>query len=137
MESEAGSAGSAKKTTDQETAQKQRESCRLDDNDIEVLREKFPFLKQLSTNYIKGLTPSELLNMEKASMKRGEHERVKDAEDHLTSNWTDLGITTTKVIAGLDDRWAKLHNGWISSHLHLRHGISGTGRLHHSEGCKI
>jgi hypothetical protein len=60
MESEAGSAGSAKKTTDNETVQKQT-TCRLDDNDIEVLREKFPFLKQLSTNYIKGLTPSELL----------------------------------------------------------------------------
>jgi hypothetical protein len=111
MESEVGSAGSAKKTTDQEPAQKQKDSCRLDDNDIEVLREKFPFLKQLSTNYIKGLTPRELLNMEKASIKRGEHERFKDAEDRLTSNWIDLGITTAKVMAGLDDRWAKLRNG--------------------------
>ena len=96
MESEAGSAGSAKKTTDNETGQKQT-TCRLDDNDIEVLREKFPFLKQLSTNYIKGLTPSELLNMEKASMKRGEQERFKDAEDRLTTNRIDLGIATAKV----------------------------------------
>jgi hypothetical protein len=110
MESEAGSAGSAKKTTDNETVQKQT-TCRLDDNDIEVLREKFPFLKQLSTNYIKGLTPSELLNMEKASMKRGEQERFKDAEDRLTTNRIDLGIATAKVMAGVDDRWAKLHNG--------------------------
>jgi hypothetical protein len=49
MESEAGSAGSAKKTTDNEAGQKQT-TCRLDDNDIEVLREKFPFLRQLSTS---------------------------------------------------------------------------------------
>ncbi len=49
--------------------------------------------------------------MEKASMKRGEQERFKDAEDRLTTNRIDLGIATAKVMAGVDDRWAKLHNG--------------------------
>jgi hypothetical protein len=112
MKSKAGSAGAgtAKKTTDNDASQKQS-PCRLNDNDIEVLREKFPFLNQLSTNYVKGLTPSKLLNMEKASLKRGEQERFKDAEDRLTTNRIDLGITTAKVMAGVDDRWAKLHNG--------------------------
>ena len=84
---------------------------RMDNNDIEVLRSKFPFLRELSSNYIKGLTPSELLNMEKASVKRGEHERLKDAEDRLTSNRMDLGISATDVKAGTDDRWAILHDG--------------------------
>jgi hypothetical protein len=41
------------------------------DADIEVLRGKFPILRELSSGFIKGLTPTELMNLEKASMKRG------------------------------------------------------------------
>jgi hypothetical protein len=51
------------------------------------------------------------MNLEKASMKRGQAEKFKDAEDKLTSNRQDLGLTATDVKAGVDDRWARLHDG--------------------------
>jgi hypothetical protein len=51
------------------------------------------------------------MNLEKASMKRGQAEKFKDAEDKLTSNRQDLGLTATEVKAGIDDRWARLHDG--------------------------
>ena len=51
------------------------------------------------------------MNLEKASMKRGQAEKFKDAEDKLTSNRQDLGLTATDVKAGIDDRWARLHDG--------------------------
>jgi hypothetical protein len=52
----------------------------LTDADIEVLRGKFPILRELSSGFIKGLTPTELMNLEKASMKRGQAEKFKDAK---------------------------------------------------------
>ena len=44
-------------------------------------------------------------------MKRGQAEKFKDAEDKLTSNRQDLGLTATDEKAGIDDRWARLHDG--------------------------
>jgi hypothetical protein len=71
-EPEAGSSGSSQ--------------ALLMDADIEVLRGKFPILRELSSGFIKGLTPTELMNLEKASMKRGQAEKFKAAEDKLTNN---------------------------------------------------
>jgi hypothetical protein len=51
------------------------------------------------------------MNLEKASMKRGQAERFKDAEDKLTTNRQDLGLSATDVKAGVDDRWTRLHDG--------------------------
>ncbi len=44
-------------------------------------------------------------------MKRGQAERFKDAEDKLTTNRQDLGLSATDVKAGVDDRWTRLHDG--------------------------
>ena len=39
-----------------------KHSWQMDDTDIEELRNKFPCLHQLSTTYIRGLSPSEIIN---------------------------------------------------------------------------
>jgi len=78
--------GSSSKKTDDDQTKNTGGTAGLTDADIEVLRGKFPILRELSTGFIKGLTPTELMNLEKASMKRGQAERFKDAEDKLTTN---------------------------------------------------
>ena len=83
----------------------------LTDSDVDALRVRFPFLRELSTGYIKSLTPSELLSLEKASIKQREVEKNKDPGDKLTHNRMSLGVTAMDVKAGVDDRLAKLHEG--------------------------
>jgi len=84
---------------------------RLTDGDVDALRIRFPFLRELSTGYIKGLTPGELLSLEKASIKQREVDKKTDPEDKLTSNRMSLGISIIDVKAGVDDRLSKLHEG--------------------------
>jgi hypothetical protein len=81
----------------------------LSDADIEALRGRFPILADLSTGFIWGLSATELLSLERASFKQQESEKFKDAEDKLASNRVNLGLHSTEVKAGLDDRWARLH----------------------------
>ena len=103
--------GSSSKKNDDDQSKNSGGTAGLTDADIEVLRGKFPILRELSSGFIKGLTPTELMNLEKASMKRGQAERFKDAEDKLTTNRQDLGLSATDVKAGVDDRWTRLHDG--------------------------
>ena len=85
--------------------------AKLTDSDVDALRVHFPFLRELSTGYIKSLTPGELLCLEKASIKQREVEKNKDPEDKLTHNRMALGINTMDVKAGVDDWLSKLHEG--------------------------
>jgi hypothetical protein len=103
--------GSSSKKTDDDQSKNSSGPAGLTDANIEVLRGKFPILRELSSGFIKGLTPTELMNLEKASMKRGQAEQFKDAEDKLTTNRQDLGQSATDVKAGVDDRWTRLHDG--------------------------
>jgi len=88
-----------------------RNTTKLTDSDVDALRVRFPFLRELSTGYIKSLTPGELLSLEKASIKQREVEKNKDPEDKLTSNRMSLGISVMDVKAGVDDHLSKLHEG--------------------------
>ena len=81
----------------------------LSDADIETLRGKFPILAELSTGFIRGLSATELLTLERASFKQRESEKFRDAEEKLAANRVSLGLTSTEVKAGQDDRWSKLH----------------------------
>ncbi len=81
----------------------------LSDMDIETLRCRFPILAELSTGFIRGLSATELLSLERASFKQRESERFKDAEEKLATNRVNLGLSCAEVKAGQDDRWAKLH----------------------------
>jgi hypothetical protein len=82
----------------------------LSDTDIDTLRSKFPILAELSTGFIRGLSATELLSLERASFKQRESEKLKDAEEKLASNRVNLGLSCTEVRAGQDDRWARLHD---------------------------
>jgi hypothetical protein len=82
----------------------------LSDADIEALRGRFPILAELSTGFIRGLSATELLSLERASFKQRESEKFKDAEDKLASNRVNLGLHCSEVKAGQDDRWARLHD---------------------------
>jgi hypothetical protein len=82
----------------------------LSDADIDTLRSRFPILAELSTGFIRGLSATELLSLERASFKQRESEKLKDAEDKLASNRVNLGLSCTEVRAGQDDRWARLHD---------------------------
>jgi hypothetical protein len=64
--------GSSSKKSDDDQPKNNGGTAGLTNADIEVLRGKFPILRELSTGFIKGLTPTELMNLEKASMKRGQ-----------------------------------------------------------------
>lgn len=81
----------------------------LSDVDIEALCGRFLILAELSTVFIRGLSATELLSLERASFKQRESEKFKDAEDKLASNRVNLGLHSTEVKAGLDNRWARLH----------------------------
>jgi hypothetical protein len=72
----------------------------LSDADIEALRRRFPILAELSTGFIRGLSATELLSLERASFKQRESEKFKDAEDKLASNRVNLGLHCTEVKAG-------------------------------------
>jgi hypothetical protein len=82
----------------------------LSDADIDTLRSRFPILAELSTGFIRGLSATELLLLERASFKQRESEKLKDAEDKLASNRVNLGLSCTEVRAGQDDCWARLHD---------------------------
>jgi hypothetical protein len=82
----------------------------LSDADIDTLRARFPILAELSTGFIRGLSATELLSLERASFKQRESEKLKDAEEKLAANRVNLGLSCTEVRAGQDDRWARLHD---------------------------
>jgi hypothetical protein len=85
-------------------------STHLSDADIETLRGRFPILAELSTGFIRGLSATELLSLERASFKQRESEKFKDAEEKLASNRVNLGLHCTEIKAGQDDRWSRLHD---------------------------
>jgi hypothetical protein len=85
-------------------------SSHLSDADIKTLRGRFPILAELSTGFIRGLSATELLSLERASFKQRESEKFKDAEEKLASNRVNLGLHCTEIKAGQDDRWSRLHD---------------------------
>ncbi len=82
----------------------------LSDADIDTLRARFPILAELSTGFIRGLSATELLSLERASFKQRESEKLKDAEEKLAANRVNLGLSCTEVRAGQVHRWARLHD---------------------------
>jgi hypothetical protein len=115
--------GSSSKKSDDDQSKNSSRPAGLTDADIEVLRGKFPILRELSSGFIKGLTPTKLMNLEKASMKRGQAERFKDAEDKLTRKrqaW-DCQPRTSRLelmTGGLDFTTGGSSEGWDARRLH-------------------
>jgi hypothetical protein len=61
------------------------------------------------TGFIRGLSVTELLTLERVSFKGRDSEKFRDAEEKLASNRLNLGLTSVDVKAGHNDRWARLH----------------------------
>jgi hypothetical protein len=55
----------------------------LSDTEIESLRGRFPILAELSTGFIRGLSATELLTLERASFKQRESEKFRDTGEKL------------------------------------------------------
>ena len=79
--------------------------------DIELLKEKFPFLRDFSDEFLRANKPESLMKMEATNMKMKELDRQKDAEDRLASNRSALGTSPVLLKEGQDDRWTILHAG--------------------------
>jgi hypothetical protein len=63
----------------------------LSNNDLVVLRAKFPFLKDFRDDFIRADTPDCLIKLETANLKLKEAERTKDADDKLAHNRSNIG----------------------------------------------
>jgi hypothetical protein len=114
MEQEAARASASRDANAQQTVHRSADDSgirpsQLSDTDIETLRNRFPILAELSTGFIRGLSATELLSLERASFKQRESERYKDAEEKLATNRVNLGQACSEIKAGQDDRWSKLH----------------------------
>jgi len=83
----------------------------LEDGDIKALRDKFPFLKDFSDNFIRSTRYSELLKTETTAIKISEFEKGRAASSRLAVNRDKLQSTYTTVKEGKDNRWDKLHEG--------------------------
>jgi hypothetical protein len=82
----------------------------LSDAEVATMRDKIPFLREMSDGFIRSMPPQDLLKLESTSLRIREAERMKDAEDKLAANRASLGSRPKEVKAGLDDRWNILHD---------------------------
>ncbi len=79
--------------------------------DLQVLKLRFPRLKEFSDSFLRGRSMDELLKIESTSLKLKDAERRGDAEDKLAVNKQNLENNAIFVEGGKDDRWNLLHKG--------------------------
>ncbi len=79
-------------------------------NDLQVLKDKFPFLAMFSDTFLQNTPIADLLKMGTTEMKMSEIDRNKDSDDRLSSNKMALTTTFSNVEAGRDNRWNVLHS---------------------------
>jgi hypothetical protein len=85
-------------------------SSKISYQDLEVLKSRFPRLKEFSDAFLQARTMEELLKIESTSMKLKDAERKGDAEDKLFVNKQNLAANAVTVPSGKDDRWSILHS---------------------------
>jgi hypothetical protein len=79
----------------------------LSNNDLVVLRAKYPFLKDFRDDFIRADTPDCLIMLETANVQLKEAERTKDADDRLAHDRPNIGM----IGVDMDDRTTNLQNG--------------------------
>jgi hypothetical protein len=82
---------------------------RIGDSDLEILKSRFPRLREFSDNFLKSRTMEELLKIESTSIKVKEAERRGDAEERLSLNKQNLETNAVWIERAKDDRWSTLH----------------------------
>ncbi len=78
--------------------------------DLQVLKDKFPFLTEFSDSFLANTPLADLLKMGTTEMKLSVMDKGKDADDRLSSNKMALASTFTTVDSGKDNRWNTLHS---------------------------
>jgi hypothetical protein len=79
--------------------------------DLEVLKLRFPRLKEFSDSFLRGRSMEELLKIESTSLKIRDAERRGEAEDRLANNKQNLEASAVFVEGSRDDRCGTLHKG--------------------------
>ena len=79
------------------------------EEDLKILRKRFPFLKGFSESFLVNTPIEVLLKMGTTEMKMNELDRNKNSSNRLSDNKTALASTFTEVEAGNDNRWNVLH----------------------------
>jgi len=82
---------------------------RIGDSDLEILKSRFPRLREFSDNFLKSRTMEELLKIESTSIKVKDAERRGDAEERLSLNKQNLETNAVWIERAKDDRWSTLH----------------------------
>ncbi len=79
-------------------------------HDLQILKDKFPFLAMFSDTFLANTPIADLLKMGTTEMKMSEIDRNKDSDDKLSTNKMALASTFTTVVSGRDNRWNELHS---------------------------
>ncbi len=79
------------------------------EEDLRILRTRFPFLKDFSESFLMNTPMADLLKMGTTEMKMNELDRNKNSGNRLSDNKAALASTFTDVEAGRDNRWNVLH----------------------------
>jgi hypothetical protein len=82
----------------------------LEAQDLEILKMRFPRLREFSDQFLKARTMEEILKIESTSLKLKEAERKGDVEEKLAVNKQNLEACAVTVEKGKDDRWSSLHS---------------------------
>jgi len=94
-----------------EPKRKEAGKSSMSESDLAFLRKRFPFLADLSDEFVRSQPMGELLKMETTAIKMGLMEQSRDFEDRLASNKAALEANETTLKEGKDNRWSKLHDG--------------------------
>jgi len=82
---------------------------RISQEDLRVMRDKFPMLNDFSESFLQSRTLDELLRIESTSLRIRDAERAREAEERLAQNKSNLPTKFYEVKAGRDNRWSEIH----------------------------
>ncbi len=60
---------------------------KISQEDLRVMRDKFPMLNDFSEHFLQSRTLDELLRIESTSLRIRDAERAREAEERLAQNW--------------------------------------------------
>lgn len=91
------------------TAPRPNLNNRISAADTATLKQKFPFLKDYSDEYVQTTPLEAMIRAETTAFKLKEMERGACMDDTLANNRDNLVSTLITVLAGYDNRWDQLH----------------------------
>ncbi len=77
---------------------------KISQEDLKVMRDKFPMLNDFSEHFLQSRTLDELLRIESTSLRIRDAERAREAEERLAQNKSNLPTKFYEVRGGRDNR---------------------------------